>query len=178
MKKIMLVLAVLLVALSGSGCATIVTGKYQEVTVTSDPPGAKVKAETGESIITPGTFHLYRNKDHVLLARYGDFEPQQRHIKHKLQGWFWGNILLGGIIGGVVDLASGSSGKLVPNAIDFDFTAVGQTELVEEPTAEVDNSRGIPGYEVKQDASGNIIKDKDGNYVLFPVYEDEQKKDK
>jgi len=67
-----------------------------------------------------------RNQDHTLVAEYPGAEPQQVELKHKLQGWFWGNILLGGIIGGVVDLASGASGELVPKKVHFDFTSAGQ----------------------------------------------------
>jgi len=121
-----LYLMLLLALTFGSGCATIITGKYQNVTVTSEPPGAKVRAETGEYIETPGCFNLQRNRDHVLVAQYPGCEQQQRHIKHGLQGWFWGNILLGGIIGGVVDLASGSSDKLTPNKVHFSFSEAGQ----------------------------------------------------
>jgi hypothetical protein len=121
--------AILFLAVVGSsGCATIVTGKYQTVMVTSDPPGVKVRTETGESIETPGQFALQRNKDHVLVAQYADAEPQQRRVKHGLQGWFFGNILFGGfgIITGVVDLASGSADKLTPTTVHFNFSETGQ----------------------------------------------------
>jgi hypothetical protein len=120
-------LILLALVVCGSGCATLVTGKYQTVTVTSEPTGVKVRAETGEYIETPGQFDLERNKDHVLVATYASAEPQQRQIKHGLQGWFFGNILLGGIIGGIVDLASGSSDRLIPNKVHFDFSKAGQT---------------------------------------------------
>jgi hypothetical protein len=102
-----------------SGCATVVTGKYQEIPVTSEPTGIKVRTDTGVSIITPGKFSLLRNQNHILVAECPGVEPHQFEIKHKLQGWFWGNILLGGIIGGVVDASSGSSDKLIPNRVHF-----------------------------------------------------------
>jgi hypothetical protein len=42
---------------------------------------------------------------------------------------------------------------------------------------EVDASgRIIKGYKVKRDSSGKIIKDENGNFVFFPVYEEEQGK--
>jgi len=122
----MLYVVLLLAVVCSSGCATIVTGKHQTVTVTSEPPGVKVRAETGEYIETPGQFDLMRNKDHVLVATYADADAQQIQIKHGLQGWFFGNILLGGIVGGIVDLASGSSDKLTPTKVHFDFSSAGQ----------------------------------------------------
>ena len=110
----------------GSHCTTFVIGKYQTVTATSQPPGVKVRAETGEYIETPGQFNLLRNKDHILVADYPGAEPQQRQIKHGLQGWFFGNILLGGVLSGVAYLASGSSRKLTPNTVHFNFSSAGQ----------------------------------------------------
>lgn len=119
------VTSVFLVTMCASGCATIVTGKYQTIPVTSEPPGVKVRSSSGPYIVAPGSFQLRRNEDHTLVAEYPGFEPQQRVLKHKLQGWFWGNVLLGGIIGGVVDLASGASDDLVPDKVHFDFTTTG-----------------------------------------------------
>lgn len=126
MKAALLAMSLFLVVMWSSGCATIVTGKYQNIPVTSEPPGAKVRSDTGVSIVTPGKLDLRRNQDHTLVAEYPGCEPQQRELKHGLQGWFWGNILLGGIIGGVVDLASGASDKLQPSTVHFNFTPTGQ----------------------------------------------------
>jgi len=59
------------------------------------------------------------------------------------------------------------------------YSSAQQTKSEPEPTAKVGSSPGIiSGYKVKIDASGEIVKDKDGNFVLVPIYEDEQKKDK
>jgi len=126
MKKLFLFLLLASSAIYPTGCATIITGKYQNIPVTSEPPGVKVRSSTGEYITTPGSFNLVRNQDHTLLAEYPGSESQQVQLKHGLQGWFWGNILLGGIIGGVVDLASGSCDKLLPKKVHFDFTKAGQ----------------------------------------------------
>ncbi|MCH7559416.1 MAG: hypothetical protein IIB56_18455 [Planctomycetes bacterium] len=109
-----------------TGCATITMGKYQNIPVTSEPPGVKVRSCTGVSLTTPGSFELARNQDHTLVAEYPGCEPQQKELKHKLQGCFWSNILICGIISGVVDLASGASDELVPKKVYFDFTSAGQ----------------------------------------------------
>ena len=97
------------------GCCTAITGKYQNIPVTSNPPGAKVTASsTGNSIITPSSFNLVRNRDHILVAEYPGYEPQEKELKHKLQGLFWSNILLTGPIGMMVDSSNGASEKLTP----------------------------------------------------------------
>jgi len=109
-----------------TGCATIVTGKYQNIRVTSEPQGVRVRSDTGASITTPGSFDLSRNQDHTLVAEFQGCESQQKELKHKLQSWFWGNIFLCSIIGGIVDLASGSCYELHPEKVHFDFTSAGQ----------------------------------------------------
>lgn len=113
---------ILIFSILNSGCATIVTGKYQDVPVSSDPPGAKVKSGEGSTLTTPGSFQLIRNRDYTLVAEYPEKEPQQVQLKHRLQGWFWMNILLGGVPGMIIDLATGSCDELKPKQVHFDFT--------------------------------------------------------
>lgn len=121
MKTIMLI-SICLWTIMASGCATIMTGKYQTIHVTSEPPGVKVRADTGEMILTPGKFHLIRNQKHTLLAEYPGYESQQLRLHNKAQGWVWGNILLGGGIGLIVDCVSGASDELIPKEVHFNFT--------------------------------------------------------
>lgn len=119
-------------SLSTGGCGTIMTGKYQSVPVTSEPQGAKVRADTGEIIMTPGKFHLLRNESHILVAEYPGYGPQEVRLHNKAQGWVWGNILLGGIIGLIIDCVSGSSDELVPKEAHFNFVSPKTTEITEE----------------------------------------------
>ena len=109
-----------------TGCATIMTGSYQDIPVTSEPSGIEVRSSTGVSLTTPGSFKLVRNKDYTLSAEYSDCEPQQKELKHKLQGAFWTYTLIWGATSGAVDLASGASDEIVPKTIHFDFTSAGQ----------------------------------------------------
>ena len=109
-----------------SGCATIMNGPYQDIPVTSEPSGVKVRCSTGVSVTTPGSFKLVRNKDYTLSAEYLDCEPQQKELRHKLHGAFWTYTLIWGATSGAVDLATGASDEIVPKAIHFDFTSEGQ----------------------------------------------------
>jgi predicted small secreted protein len=121
MKKTLLVLFVAFVSAYGSGCATIATGKYQDIVVTSDPSGAEVTSSTGRRTITPGTLTLRRSEPCVLVARLEGHPELQRHLTRTTEGWVWGNILLGGVVGVVVDVASGSHKKIKENEVFFDF---------------------------------------------------------
>ena len=108
-----------------TGCATITTGTYQDIPVTSEPPGIEVTSNTGASITTPGSFKFVRNKDYTLFAEYSGCEPQQKELKHKLSDAFWTN-LIWGVTSSAVDLASGASDEIVPNKVHFDFTPEGR----------------------------------------------------
>jgi hypothetical protein len=109
-----------------TGCATVTTGKYQTIPVTSEPPGINVMSSAGVSITTPGSFKLIRNKDYTLFAEYSGCKPQQKELKHKLQDSFWTNALIWGVTSSAIDLASGASDELVPKKVHFDFTSAGQ----------------------------------------------------
>ena len=109
-----------------TGCATVMMGKYENIPVTSEPPGITVRSCTGVSITTPGSFKLVRNKDYTLFAEYSGCKPQQKELKHKLQDSFWTNTLIWGATSGAVDIASGASDELVPKKVHFDFTSAGQ----------------------------------------------------
>jgi hypothetical protein len=143
------------------------TGKFQSVPVTSEPSGVKVKAETGETITTPGKLNLIRNTEHVLTAECSGYEPQQLKLHNKAQGWVWGNILLGGGIGLIVDCASGASDELIPKEVHFDFVnpqlttreAVKEQKTVAkntEKTPDPNSSKVLAQAEPNMPASSNI----------------------
>lgn len=162
MKNLLFCLLFLLILVSG--CAA----KNQNIYVTSDPPSVKVSDVNGVSITTPGIFDLRRNQNHTLVAeypgvaKYPGVKTQQREIKHGNQGKFWGNNVLGGITGGVEYTALGSSDKLIPDRVHFDFTITGQSSyerkrkyLEKNPTDEkicfaIWNELSTKGMNIKQ----------------------------
>jgi len=89
MTRVLLITILLIAAILVSGCATIVTGQYQDISVTSEPSGAMVSADNGMSLTTPGNFKLERNHNYTLTAEYPGAESQQKEIKHGVQGWFY-----------------------------------------------------------------------------------------
>lgn len=110
-----------LIMLTGSGCATIICGGTQKVPITSTPSGATVTADSGPSVRTPGSLVLTRKKAHTLVAEYPGREPQTQQLKKGLNNWVWGNILIGGLIGLVIDIVSGSINELKPTKVHFNF---------------------------------------------------------
>jgi len=121
MKMLLSVVILSLLALYISGCGTIIHGKYQTIPVSSTPIGAQVRSSSGQTCICPCELTLLRDNEYVLVASLEGYEPQQQNLGKDTSGWFWGNIIAGGIIGIVIDKASGSGDKLVPARVHFDF---------------------------------------------------------
>ncbi len=145
MKNVVFTICILLMLILNTGCATIIHGKYQTVPVSSMPPGANVRSSSGDICVTPCQLNLLRDNEYVLVASLDGYDPQQQSVGKDTSGWFWANIILGGIVGGVIDKASGSGEKLVPGKIHFDFEAGKiygakdtKSELVEIPKTPID----------------------------------------
>ncbi|NIA21416.1 MAG: PEGA domain-containing protein [Anaerolineaceae bacterium] len=98
------------------GCATIMHGRTQTISITSDPPGAT--ARVGPStIVTPGQVTLDTNKSYTVTFEMPGYAMSSAVISKKASGWLWGNILIGGIPGLIIDLASGSANRLRPEVV-------------------------------------------------------------
>lgn len=115
-----------LVALGLSGCASIIEGSTQNITVKSEPAGASIsitdrggqKIHTG---VTPATVSLKRGAGYFKSEQYTvrfekpGFEPTEVKIIGSVNGWYFGNILIGGLIGMLaVDPATGAMYTLAP----------------------------------------------------------------
>lgn len=107
------------VALLGSGCASIVTGHNQSVSVeTRSKEGqvvmganCKLTNDKGTWFVTsPGSVSVHRSYDDMLVNCEKDGqEPGLANVKSSTKGMAFGNILFGGIIGAGVDVASGAA---------------------------------------------------------------------
>ena len=83
--------------LVGSGCATIVNGRTQAVTVTSEPPGAHLFIKSQLVGVTPARLKLKRGDEHLVLRFEKDgFSPQEIALKRSASAWLIGDVALGG----------------------------------------------------------------------------------
>lgn len=114
MKSMLTAVLIMVAGLYLSGCATIVTGPYQKVQVTSEPSGAEVKVDDKESYQTPAKIRLKRNRDHVLVFMKEGYREQTVKLLHVLSGAVCGNAVLGGLAGLAADNLSGAQFKLIP----------------------------------------------------------------
>lgn len=115
-------LALVGVALSLPACATVTRGSTQSFTVQSTPPGARVSTSNGfECAATPCTFRMARKDPFRVTVSMDGYEPQTVDVTSSVSGAggsaMAGNILVGGIIGGVIDANSGAMNDLKPNPL-------------------------------------------------------------
>ena len=98
-----------------SGCATLVKGSSQGVTVKTEPLGAicelRKKGKTvGIVNPTPGTIQLGKGATVLdVSCKKSGYLDSNATLTSSMQGWTFGNVILGGIVGLVVDAASGAA---------------------------------------------------------------------
>jgi hypothetical protein len=112
---------------SVSGCASIIGKSSYTVAIKSTPDGTHfvVKNSTGTAVHsgeTPATVALISKKGYFKSEQYtvvfskDGYKEQTVPLTASLSGWYWGNILLGGLIGMlIVDPATGAMWKLPEN---------------------------------------------------------------
>jgi hypothetical protein len=111
-----------------SGCASIVSDSQYPVSITSSPAGAifEIRNRTGKVLhsgTTPGSVTLksgagyFKGEAYSISFRKDGFADQQTTLNSSLDGWYWGNIIFGGLIGMLaVDPATGAMYKLPEDA--------------------------------------------------------------
>lgn len=117
MLNVLPLLAAILAAILGSGCATILQGTTQQITITSDPDGADVKIDGTYRGTTPMAVDLERKRSHVVQILKEGYRTETVQIQREMGGAVAGNIILGGFIGWGVDAASGAQYVLWPEHV-------------------------------------------------------------
>ena len=137
----------------GVGCASIMSGTTQHVKINSHPPGATVHVDDQDKdVLTPATLVLRRKDPHTLLLTLEGCEPKKIYIDQKMNPWVWGNILLGGLIGTIVDWCTGGCNSLTPAEINVTFKP--QPPLTEMESTNVPPVAVAPAARQETEASG------------------------
>lgn len=131
------------VAMLASGCASIVSGHNQSLSVQTrsktgtQVAGANCKLSNDKGVwflTTPGTTTVHRSmRDITLLCEKEGFEAGLLSSKSSTKPMAFGNILFGGVIGAGVDIATGA-------AYDYPELIVVEMGQVLEPAAQFEQS--------------------------------------
>lgn len=110
------------------GCATVMNGTKVDYTTQTNPEGASVAFTDGRECTTPCTFEFKRKEDMRADITKPGYKPTYVLIQSKLGGSAFGNILLGGGIGAVVDGTNGASNRLYPRPLIVKLAPEGSNE--------------------------------------------------
>lgn len=108
-----------------SGCATVMNGTNIDYMTETDPSGADIVFLNGLKCTSPCTLELKRGSDTRVDISKPGYEPVYVLIQSRLAGSTFGNILAGGIIGGVVDGGNGASNTLAPRPLSVRLAPTG-----------------------------------------------------
>lgn len=83
-----------------------------------------------QATTTPGMLTLNRKEiGYVLTFEKEGYKPVEVSLRRTIDGWVFGNIIFGGLVGIVIDFASGSSYQLTPGEVSTVLVQMQQTSL-------------------------------------------------
>jgi hypothetical protein len=125
-----------------AGCATIVHNGPREISVRSNPPGAKVSIyDRSNTLVQTNTTPFQA----MLDPHFGYFQGQAYRMEFEMpghanaevnlqpavSGWYFANILFGGVIGLlIVDPLTGAMYNLQPDKVEQTLVSNGTTALL------------------------------------------------
>ena len=119
--------ASILLVCSLSGCATIVSGRTQDVMIRSMPSGATVYIDEIAFGTTPLVANLIRKKRHSIKIVKDGYQEVSRATTRGFNWWYIGNVGFGGIIGLIVDPCTGAIFSVEPDEINATLPESGKS---------------------------------------------------
>ena len=101
-----------------SSCATIISGSKQNVKFSSNPSTATIFIDEVEVGKTPFEIKLARKSQHSVMLKLEGYQTYETKLTKNFNGWYIGNILIGGIIGLIIDPITGAMYNLSPDQVN------------------------------------------------------------
>lgn len=128
MKTNLLTMVAVASMLSLASCATLFTKSAKEVTF-KGLPGTTIKdkdrenvvAEIGQNGFATAKLKKQLKSKHIEASKEG-YQPKDYVLDTKIQGAFWGNLVFGGIPGGVIDAVTGKMKTYKDDLVDVTLT--------------------------------------------------------
>lgn len=114
MKNILLIACILISSML-TGCASIVSGHHQSVSVTTDPvKGANCVLENNKGTwyvpSTPGSVTINRSYENLNVdCKKKGYPKAHKSVASSTKAIAFGNVIFGGPVGGAVDVATGAA---------------------------------------------------------------------
>lgn len=108
--KYVYVCTIVLLAIVGTGCASIVSESKYPVSIVTEPSAAKIEIKDQNGVVryvgtSPTTAVLDSGSGFFTRARYtvtaskDGYNQATLPLQNSIDGWYWGNLLIGGLIG-------------------------------------------------------------------------------
>ncbi|VVT20135.1 hypothetical protein [Erythrobacter sp. EC-HK427] len=151
--------AIAIASVSLSGCATVLNGVNMPVEFVSEPEGAGVEILDGRTCTAPCTFEMRRGNDTMVTFTAAGYEPVTIYMQSRTGGSAAGNLIAGGIIGGVVDASNGASNFLAPRPVYIRMARAGSGEpaLLLDEEGEVISTVSEFNAEVAEDVREGLV---------------------
>jgi len=113
----------LVVVLTSSGCAAILGGgSNQPVSIEATPSSARyvIRSSAGIQMSSgnlPTSVILPRKNEYQIDISLDGYETQTVALSRGTNGWIWGNLVIGWIVGFAVDFLTGAAYKLEPAVV-------------------------------------------------------------
>lgn len=115
MQKTVLITSGIFIASQLIGCASIVSGSHQRISVTTLPvQGAQCSLENNKGkwriTHTPGSANIHRSENNLtVICEKKGYSTVTSQFKSEINKAAYGNLLLGGIVGGAIDKNNGAA---------------------------------------------------------------------
>lgn len=123
MKKVILAL---FLATTFLGCATIMKGSKQVLTINCNVDGASIFLDGKKIGVTPFRGKVKKNKNSLEIRAEG-YKTYYIALSTKIEPMFLGNIIFGGVFGSTTDFASGAAYQYAPASYQVDLRADGMS---------------------------------------------------
>lgn len=95
--------------IAATGCATIINGETQDISINTSPAGANVYVDAKPIGKSPLVAQVKRKDGTVIRVEHPDYKTEEIHLKTTSSAFFFGNILFGGLPGTTTDVATGAA---------------------------------------------------------------------
>jgi len=112
-----------------TGCASLFNASPSLLNVMTDPQNAKVTITGLQNMErltkqTPCTVYLNKGSDYTVKIELAGYQSEEIPIRRSISGWFWGNLLIGGIIGMVIDYGTANMWAHEPTGLNIDLSKI------------------------------------------------------
>jgi hypothetical protein len=146
-----------------ASCATIVSKTSYPVSIDTKPEGATVsitdkrgkevyKGQSPSTVVLKSGAGFFAKAEYQVKVSAPGFAEQVIPVNYKLNGWYFGNLLFGGVIGMlIIDPATGAMWKLDTPPINVKLNP--STASISEPTLKI-----VDINEVSEEVKAQMVK--------------------